>query len=175
MYKIANLLGLKYILLLLCVCSCKNTAEKIDPSLEDKLVLSFDALVEVDDEFQLYFRKEDENFKETRSIKHDISGSNKYQTIQFVFNQLDFPQSIRLDMGMNTKQGPIKIKNIELKYNDHSHLFSIKELRKYFVANKYIDANFDELTFTPLVIDNDYDPFLTSFNISYFVNKLILY
>lgn len=165
----------KISIIIVFFCGCKSPSQKIEPALEDKLIISFDAVVPMNDEFQLYYKKNDAKYTEGKSLKIQLKGSDNFQKIEFIFDQLVFPQNIRLDLGKNIKQKTIQIENFQFNYNGQKHVLTNQEFKKYFVTNKYLDANFDNLTFTPLALDGLYNPILSSYNISYFINKLILY
>lgn len=162
-------------ILLVLFCSCNGPSKKISPELKDKLVISFEAIVQLDDEFKLYYRKKGEKYKESESSKFSLKGSDEYQRIEFVLDQLVFPQNIRLVLGSNREQKEIQIKNIQFQYNNQKHVLTKQEIKKYFVANGSLEANFEELRFIPLGTKKEYRPFLDSYDISYFVNKLILF
>ncbi len=173
-----NHLLLRYFFILLISLStltCKQTQKSPYPEFEDRLIISFEALVELDDKFQLYFRNEVENFSEDKSISTSIPASPEFQEVRFVLKELDFPYAIRLDFGENKNQKTILFRNLTFSYNNEKHVLTKKEIKKYFVPNKYIKTDFEELSITPIPLEGGYDPFLSSYNISYFVNKLILY
>ncbi|CAN0605170.1 unnamed protein product, partial [Ectocarpus sp. 12 AP-2014] len=131
--------------------------------------------VQADDVFELYFRNKGETYDQTKSRQQIVSGKNEEQKIVFGLNQHEYPYNLRIDFGNNPKQGDIYIHSIALIYNEGRHEFSKEELRNHFVPNKFLDIDFEKMLLKTKVIDNKYDPFLQSNNISAFVNKLILY
>ncbi|MFX0556024.1 hypothetical protein ACOCEA_04460 [Maribacter sp. CXY002] len=171
----AKFFKINFVIFLTIVFGCKGPSKNIEPALQDKLAISFDAIFYADDELQLYYKTKEGIYTEEKSIKLQLEGSDSFQKIQFVLDQLIFPQNIRIDLGKNKEQKIIRIENFRFNYNNQKHVLTDQEFKKYFVPNKYIKANFNNLTFTPLVIDKLYDPYLSSYDISYFVNKLILY
>lgn len=142
---------------------------------KDRLVVEISLIMEMDDVVEIFYRDSDETFTSENSMAYNAKGSIEYQKGVFVLDQFIFPSHVRIDLGSNPQQAPIIIDYIAFKYNDAEHIYSIDELKKYFKANQYLDFDFDRLTGEGQMINGKYDPYLSSYDISYFVNKLILY
>lgn len=173
-------------MILLCflgVISCKSDKKTTEETnvesasfLEDKIIIELDVIVLDDDFFELYFKNEKgENYSSKRRVEVAVSGSDKEQKVQFVLDQHVYPFSVRVDFGRNRKQRDVHIKKMAMKYNDGEHVFSKEEIKTYFVPNNYVIMNYEEMKVETQVVDNRYDPYLASHNLSKFVNKLILY
>lgn len=178
-----NIKSICYIfsVLLLSPVSCKNqskqnsTNENGKTLYEDQLLIEINLTVLEDDVFELYFRDKGEVFDVSKSRKQFVSGKKELQKIVFGLNQHEYPYNLRLDFGNNPKQRELRIKSIVLLYNDGRHEFSKEELIKHFTPNKFLDVDYESMLFNTKVVDNKYDPYFQSNNISAFVNKLILY
>lgn len=176
----------KFISLLIVCCitiplilSCNQRKKQGDgessESYEDHLIVAVEVMVLKDDYFELYYRNKDEQFNAENSIRVEIKGSEEFQTLLFVLDHHIFPSHIRLDLGMKEDQDPIALGQLAFRYNDAVHEFTKAELQKYFRPNKGLEFDFDTLTARGVPIDGKYDPYLVSYDISYFVNKLILF
>ena len=173
----------RYILSMLVISflSCKNNSDnngekdKDRALYEDQLLIELNLTVLKDDVFEVYFRNKGERYDAIKSRKQVITGKKESQKIVFGLNQHEYPYNLRLDFGNNAKQEEIQIQSIVLLYNEGRHEFSNEELKNHFSPNKYLDINFETMLLKTYVVDNKYDPYLQSNNISAFVNKLILY
>ena len=170
-----------FLLALLVFSSCKNDSNKnengidSESNLEDRLVVKVNMVVPDDDNFEIYFRRKEEKFSSDYKITQNIKGSSQAQNIEFVFDILDFPSHLRIDFGRNANQGPMKINRLIFQYNDNFHEFTSNELKRYFIPNAYMEVDFSTGNVTTKKINEKYNPYLNSNNISYFVNKLILF
>ncbi|GGG39005.1 hypothetical protein GCM10011414_05420 [Croceivirga lutea] len=171
---------------LLIFSACKNSARKDENGteagslseeidLEDRLIVRMNMLVPEDDNFEIYFRQKDEKFHSDFKIAKNVVGSAQAQDVEFVFDILDFPSHLRIDFGRNTNQGQMKLNSLVFQYNDNVHEFTTEELNKYFIPNAGMIVDFEFGNITTKKVNEKYNPYLNSNNISYFVNKLILF
>lgn len=173
---------MKRLFLFLLICgiivfgffSCQFV-KKGDLRFEDRLIIELEAKVLEDDHFELFFKGQEEKYKPIDKKEYMVKGSNDFQVIQFVLDQHVYPQNIKLDLGKNMDQGPIVIKKLSLKYNEGEHIFTKEELKKFFITNTDFVFDYDTLTGHTRKVGDTYDPFIHSYNISKFVNRLILY
>jgi hypothetical protein len=122
---------------------------------------------------ELYFdNRETNTFSSKKSIRKKIKGSNSFQKVSFILDKDAYPNRIRIDLGENRSQETIEIKEIGLQYNNATHTFSNEEIDKLFKPNIYLD--YRSLMATPKQMNGNYDPYLESFNLSKYVNELIL-
>lgn len=161
-------------LLLVLASGCKGCGGSNLPH-EDQLIIVADIKVLEDDALELYYRDKDEPFGADKRIRKYVKGAAQSQEVEFVVELLEFPSHIRLDFGENRGQPPMVLERLIFRYNDMEHVFSKEELKKYFRANPGLKFNFETLTAEGVVVDGKYDPSLNSNDISYFVNKLILF
>lgn len=162
-------------IIFLSSCRESNKASKTAIEHEDHLIVELLVKVPEDDSFEVYYRTEHEQYASNNRVATKVKGSSALQKVEFVMDQSVFPTYIRLDLGINQKQGDILLDQIVFKYNDAEHVFDKKEIKKYFRPSKYLDFNFDTMMGRAKKVDNKFDPYLDSNNISKFVNELILY
>lgn len=142
---------------------------------EDHLIVELELKVQEDDILGIYYRNEDEKYSKEQLILTNVLGFKDFQKVIFVFDQLVFPSHILIDFGENENQGEILLRQLVFKYNDEEHVFSHQEIKKYFKPNSGFQFSFDSMAGKGVIVNGKYDPKLSSYNISYFVNKLILY
>ncbi len=160
-----------FLLLSLTLLSCKDLSEK--STNENQIVVHVELKILKDDVLELYFDdRESKVFSSKMSIRKKIKGDSSFQKVSFMLKDNAYPNRIRIDLGENREQLPIEIKEIALQYNKAIHVFSPQELETYFKANIYLD--FNSIVATPKMLDGKYDPYLESFNLSKFINQLIL-
>ena len=154
-----------------------QSCDKTDNINKNKFILSIEMKILEDDILEVYFDNRKTNIFQVKDvIQREIKGDTVYQKINFLFKKNVFPNRIRLDLGENLNQKNIHLRKIELKYNSGKHLFTNEEIKFFFRANKYLNFDFDRLVASPVVnIDKLYDPYLVSYNLSSFFNRLMLY
>ncbi len=128
-----------------------------------------------EDVFEVYYREENEKYDSKKRVETKVKGSTEIQKAAFILDKMVYPSNIRVDLGKNENQGEIFLYSITLRYNEAEYIFDKNDIKKYFRPSKYIDFNFETMTGNPKKVDNKYDPYLDSNNISKFVNRIILY
>jgi len=161
--------------ILLSSCGDEQKLGKKEKVLEDHLIFEILLKVPEEDIFEIYYREENEKYESKKRVEAKVKGSTELQKAVFVLDKMVYPSNIRVDLGNNENQGEIFLYSITLRYNEAEHMFDKKDIKKYFRPSKYIDFNFDSMTGIPKKVDNKYDPYLDSNNISKFVNRIILY
>jgi len=156
-------------------CKWINERNKSGSVLQDQIIVEVYLTVPEDDLFELYYRNENQEYSSDNRIETEVSGSQQTQKVRFILNQQTFPSHIRLDLGVNREQGPMALDRIVLSYNETSEVLGKSEIKKYFRSNRYLDFDFELMTVSPKEVDDKYDPYLDSNNISKFVNNLILH
>jgi len=171
------------LMLILLFLSCKNEKRTGEGSSvdggqgvpSDQLVIELSVLVEEDDVFEMFYKEKESTYSSVNSQKTQVKGSALPQLLRFSLDQHTYPQNIRLDFGSNPKQKSVQVVFIRLRFNEATHAFTKEELKKYFKPNKYLVFDFDTMKAEPKTVDEKYDPYLESNNLSAFINKLILY
>ncbi len=156
------------------VFSCKNN-QGVNPKFEDRLIIELEAIILENDHFELLYRRRDGEYEPANKKDFEIKGSKNLQVIRFVLDQHVYPQNVKLNLGRNESQGEIIIKTLTFKYNDAKHIFSKQEFEKYFKPSTDLVFDYETMIGQTKKIGNQYDPFFSSYNISKFINKLILY
>ena len=142
------------------VFSIQFLTEKVKDS---KVLLEIDITIKKDDLFQIFYKHAGENhFTEKNSIKKKIEGKSKKQKIEFHLSTDKPIKEIRIDIGENSKQELLEIKNINFKTISKSKKLNIKDS---FKPNEFIQFNKDKFIETKTV-NNRYDPyFISNFDI----------
>lgn len=177
---------LLYLVAFLVFSACKNNSknngnkienaartEEID--LEDRLIVTMNALVPNDDNFEIYYRKKEEKFQPENKVSLKINGTEKVQELVFVLDVIEFPSYLRIDFGRNPNQNNLRLESLSISFNENSHEFTIEELKKFFHPNKNMKVDFESGEIVLQKTGDKYNPYLNSNNIAHFFNKLYLY
>ena len=128
---------------LLVSCKDENTVGKTEEQAKKNVKVTVSALVKVDDDFQLFFREEDNistPFEEGNSIWTKVSASDKVQEIEFVLPENVLPNYLRLDLGKNEAQQPVTISGMKIEFLDKKVDISKSNFfETYFVHNNSIE------------------------------------
>lgn len=125
----------------------------------ENITLKIEAIVQEDDSFQLFYLTDSKNesFSEEKSLFTEIKGSQEIQTIEFSLPIDLVIDSMRIDLGVNSSQKLISVKNIELSAMNESIKYSPLGS---FTSNPYITIqNGDFITSS---IEQIYDPYIVS-------------
>ncbi|MFY8097723.1 MAG: hypothetical protein ACOVMH_07895 [Flavobacterium sp.] len=127
---------------LLVSCRDEKAPEKTEEQ-EKNVKVTVSALVKVDDDFQLFFREEDNistPFEENNSVWVSVKASDKPQNIEFVLPENTLPNYLRLDIGKNEKQQPITISGLKIDFLDKKIEMNPTNLfETYFVHNNCVE------------------------------------
>ncbi len=130
-------------------------------SRESNVVVEFSSQVLEDDNFQLFYKDEDMlSFANEFSIHKSIVGKLEIQNIKFEIPAGKPLVQIRLDIGQNTQQKPIKIESVNIRFLSMS---STLDIMKLFTPNEYIkfeDGQF--ITHEVNELKYSYDPYLVT-------------
>lgn len=123
-----------------------------------EIVLEVNAIIPENDIFYVYYLQDGvTSWSDENSVYQRINGSGKSQKLRFILPINKPINSIRLDIGANKSQGPMKINSLVL--SSKTGKFVIKEnIYDYFEANNYLKDK-DGL-FIPNIVSGRYDPFL---------------
>ena len=107
--------------------SCKDI-KKEEATITEKpetFDVTLNMVVKNDDKFQLYYTDESTlDFDDKKSFFVPVKGSESPQDIVFNFPEDVIPSNLRVDLGSNAKQVPMKFNSFKMSYYD-----------KYFVLN----------------------------------------
>jgi hypothetical protein len=128
---------------LLVSCKDEKAIEKTEEQVKKNVKVTVSALVKVDDDFQLFFREEDNistPFEETNSIWTKVSASDKVQNIEFILPENALPNYLRLDLGKNEGQQPVVISGMKIEFLDKKiDINQTNFFDTYFVHNNSIE------------------------------------
>ena len=130
---------------------------KIEP---DSLEVVVSATVLENDIFYVYYTNKNQKQWNDKCSRHKrIKGSKKTQDLVFVL-PLNIPtERIRIDIGANKNQAPIKIESITLRSKAGQERIS-GDYENYFKLNAY--AKYLNGLYVPKIVSGRYDPFLVS-------------
>ena len=127
-----------------------------------KVVVTLNAIVPVDDSFQVFYIEEDSlDFNGDFLIITPVKGKPEAQDIKFLLPDESYPIALRLDIGDNKKQGAINLNTVTVDYYGKS--FVIKggtEFLKYFYPNNVDVKNptAASVTLVPVEVGDSHDP-----------------
>ncbi len=133
--KIVLLAIISFLIFLALGFYLKNLRTTVHNNL--KVVLT--AKVAKDDMFQLfYLDKDEERFRDKRSIKVELTGDKEFQKIVFDLPRLSELYKLRLDIGNNENQDPVYIKGIKFLMDSKEVSIKADSFDNLFRANNYI-------------------------------------
>lgn len=166
MQKKSQIIRIVFLLILTTSCNFKkNEFGAKDSQLDNDYALEIELQYKIsnDDIFEVYYTNSDkENFSSKKILRNKVFGSKNYKKVSFQFPKGEFPNKIRLDLGENRKQNCVRIKNIKIKYREKEIIISRQLLPHFFVTNKYLEYNSSNGVFRSSIVNNGYDPFITS-------------
>ena len=141
------------LLLSITFYSCKDDkkTEEVKPV---EQVQTFDVIlnmiVKQDDNFQLFYTDESTpGFDEKKSFWLPVKGSENAQDIVFHLPEDAIPTNIRIDLGNNEKQVPMKLNNFKMKYYDKSYELKDTLITRNFVIGDQLIYDKTTSTLTP--------------------------
>jgi len=132
---------LSFSLLVSCKDEKANDNEVTKISKTVKVTVS--AIVKTDDDFQLFFREEDNistPFEEGNSVWTKVTASDNPQSIEFILPEDVLPNYLRLDVGKNEKQQAIIISGMKIEFLDNKFEINPSNFfETYFVHNSSVE------------------------------------
>lgn len=133
-----------------------------------EITVSLNATVLQNDTFQLFYTNGNGRFTEEHSVVAKIKGEDRPQTVEFVVPMDTAINKLRIDIGNNKSQMPIRISAVHLKALDRTYSYDISES---FVKNVCVSKK--DGKFITKTVSNSYDPFFVSdFDISPVIKNL---
>jgi len=136
------------VLLLAVVVSCKvdkaengakgpNTEESVTTGAGFKI--SFNAVVEKDDSFQLFYNEDGtEAFDGDQMIELKLKGNAEPQNIEFVLPDAAKPLNLRFDIGSSRELKQVKFNNLSIDYKGKNFKAEGSNFFKYFYPNDQV-------------------------------------
>lgn len=130
----------------LALFSCKNENKQENQEIvkePEVFEVKLNMVVENDDSFQIFYTQtEGEQFDEKFSIWKQVKGSPEPQEIIFKFNEDVLPSNLRIDLGINKNQKPMKLISLKMEYYDKIYELRDTMILKNFVISEQL--NYDK-------------------------------
>lgn len=153
------------VLLTILTVSCKKEESKTEEKPSEVLKtfnVKLNMIVPENDNFQIFYTEfETEGFDEKKSLWMPVTGKDEPQIITFKLPQDVLPTNLRIDLGNNENQKPMKFNSFKMEYYGKS--FELKDtlILKNFIIGDQLIFDKQSSTLTPKKGDNEiYDPLL---------------
>lgn len=128
-------------LLAFTIFSCKDESKDVEKveSKPQTFDVTLNMVVPKDDKFQLFYTDESVvDFDEKKSIWIDVKGSDSPQDIIFQLPPDEIPSNIRIDLGTNETQSPMKLNSFEMSYFSKSFTLKDSLILSHFVIGEQL-------------------------------------
>ena len=127
------------------------------------LIVILEGVFPKNDRFELFYSN-DQNFNGDKMIRIAVYGEPSTQKIIFQLPDNEKPQNLRIDLGSNTEQKFVSIKDIRVEYKGKVVLDGRNEkYLEFFPENSTVDYLPNNLTFElKNNLEGDFDPILFS-------------
>lgn len=146
-------LSLLILVLPLVFSSCKDEKKEEENKVEDKIQtfdVTLNMVVKQDDNFQLFYTDESTlTFDETKTLWLPVKGSDAPQDIVFKLPEDVIPTNIRVDLGNNPKQLPMKLNDFKMTYYGKAYELKDTLITKNFVVGEQLIYDKKTSTLTP--------------------------
>ena len=95
------------------------------------------------------------------------------QDILFDLPENMYPERLRLDLGKNVNQDPIKLNSVTLIWNDKKYEFSKEELKNDLRPSKFVIFDKERLIVKTVEVNGRYDPYFYTMNLNNIVDFLL--
>lgn len=132
--------------------SCKEDKKEEVKTEKEKVTfdVSLNMIVKQDDNFQIFYTDEaTPNFDEIKSMWLPVKGSENAQDIVFHLPEDVIPLNVRVDLGNNEKQLPMKLNNFKMKYLDKVYELKDTLILTNFVIGEQLKYDKATSTLTP--------------------------
>lgn len=161
-----------YSLVFICLWTCiffaiiQVTAKK-----GNDLSLTIWMTAQLDDQIELFYRKEGERFTKEQKIAHSIKGGNKFKELTF---QIPSDAShLRIDFSAEPTQEAVFISSMEFSFGNEEDVkqvsYNAQEIIKHFKTNGFLESirmHKNRVVIVPKSINGKYDPFFFEKKIS---------
>jgi hypothetical protein len=151
-------------LLLLSCKGDKDTEKEVTEKLK-AFTITFDAIVEKDDVFQIFYNEDGtDNFPAENAVTINIVGNPNTQEIIFVLPDDVMPSALRFDIGANKELTQVTFKGFKIEYLQNVLKSDAKDFHKYFYPNTQVELDSVSAVakIKMLEADQGYDPILGS-------------
>ncbi|MCM4161970.1 MULTISPECIES: hypothetical protein [unclassified Arenibacter] len=167
-----------FISIIILVLGCKNINKNRKMQNDTEMINNYlEVILKIkileDDIFEIFFAENiKDNYTAKNKIKSTITGNEDFQHIVFKLPNRTYPLKLRIDLGANNNETPIEIEQIKLSTGKNFKIFHGKELKKYFRINNYIINEPDSNIYFRIKINEKYDPYLLSTDLSKIISDL---
>jgi hypothetical protein len=158
---------LPFMMLLSCNSAQKDDVAAENQSNADEVTLTLEAAFLHNDKFQIYYTNEPNvELSGENLIDKYVYGNGQMQKIDFKFPKGVIPYKIRLDLGENTEQKSISVKNISIHYKDHVINGDDGDFMKSWTTNEALVYDTNKFIYNIELINGLHDPlFITSIDL----------
>ncbi|CAM3594540.1 hypothetical protein [Flavobacterium chungbukense] len=150
-------------LIALLISSCGKKEEN-QTKKKDLFTVTIEGIFAKNDKLQVFYLVEGGEWKDENSVFRSVYASSEMQKIVINFPEKVFPENIRVDLGYNTTQQNVTIKNISIQHNSKVINGDFDAYKKYFYTNEFVTWDPNYYGYKLSVINNQYDPFLMGSN-----------
>jgi hypothetical protein len=126
--------------------------------------VTFNAVVEKDDTFQVFYNEDGgDNFAPEDAVTINIKGSAQAQDLVFELPKEAMPMSLRFDIGANKELKQVPFKSFKIEYLDKKIEGTTADFFKYFYPNTQVEIDtLNTAAKIKLLEGEPYDPILGS-------------
>ncbi|MUU79066.1 hypothetical protein [Winogradskyella endarachnes] len=164
-----------FILLTLFCCEEKNKSSSIDKAKVKQgfLTVIVKATVLEDDIFNMFFSEHIfSQYRSDNQVSVGVKGSKKIQELVFNLPEEIYPVKLRFDVGSKKHNSVIKIDEVVFSSGNNKKIINSNEFNLIFKPNKHLVKTDGINTYKRQTINNFYDPFFITVNISDMVTNL---
>lgn len=116
------------------------TEEK--PKTENGFNITFNAIVEKDDEFKLFYNEDSsENYDGDQMVTLKITGKPEAQDLSFSLPENIQPMNLRFDIGGNKELKKVEFNSFKIKHNEKTFSAEKANFFKYFYPNAQVEVD----------------------------------
>lgn len=145
--------------LFIASCDKKENIKK-----RDFFEITIEGVFAKNDKIQVFYLVEGQEWKDENSILRPVYASEEMQKIVLNVPDNVFPENIRVDLGINTTQQYVTIKNISVKHNAKIINGDLEAYKKYFYGNEFVSWDPNYFGYKLSTVNDNYDPFLMGNN-----------
>jgi hypothetical protein len=137
--------------------SCKEEKKTV---VKNDYSVTIEGVFLKNDKLQVFYLIDGSDWKDENSVSQPIYASNEMQKIVLHFPEKIVPVNIRVDLGFNSTQSNITIKNISVKHKSKVINGDFEKYTKYFYPNEFVTWDPNYFGYKLSVVNEKYDPFL---------------
>jgi hypothetical protein len=140
-----------------------NNKIKEQPKLESVFKINLNMVIPNDDTIEVFYLDyDDTNYSYKTKVTKKVIGSSKAQNIEVLLPKEIFPNSLRIDFGLNRSEEDVVLNSVAMTYEDFSMVLTAEEFHAFFMPNKYINYIKETGVVERKVVDGKYDPYFNA-------------